>query len=129
MTRILVVDDDENVLKVLSRALERFGYEVLTAKDGRECVTMFQSSPTDLVICDIFMPRMDGLEVLMQLRKSHPDVKLIAVSGGGVRMKLDVLPLAEILGADATLEKPYDIDDLLRTIRRLISDNPQPSAS
>lgn len=102
--------------------LSRQGYEVLTAANGREGVKLFNSTPADLVISDILMPEMDGLEALKQLRQLSPNLKLIAVSGGGVRLKMDVLRVAELLGAAATFEKPYKIDALLASVRQLLAE-------
>lgn len=87
-----------------------------------EGVKLFNSTPADLVISDILMPEMDGLEALKQLRQLSPNLKLIAVSGGGVRLKMDVLRVAELLGAAATFEKPYKIDALLASVRQLLAE-------
>ncbi len=67
------------------------------------------------------MPEMDGLEALKELRRMSPQLKLIAVSGGGSRLKMDILRVAEFLGAAATFEKPYRIDELLSTVRTLLA--------
>jgi DNA-binding NtrC family response regulator len=122
MARILVIDDDESITSLLHMVLSRQGYEVLTAANGREGVKLFNSTPADLVISDILMPEMDGLEALKQLRQLSPNLKLIAVSGGGVRLKMDVLRVAELLGAAATFEKPYKIDALLASVRQLLAE-------
>jgi DNA-binding NtrC family response regulator len=122
MARILIIDDDESITSLLRMVLSRQGYEVLTAANGRERVKLFNSTPADLVISDILMPEMDGLEALKQLRQLSPNLKLIAVSGGGVRLKMDVLRVAELLGAAATFEKPYKIDALLASVRQLLAE-------
>jgi DNA-binding response OmpR family regulator len=122
MARILIIDDDESITSLLQMVLSRQGYEVLTAANGREGVKLFNCIPADLVISDILMPEMDGLEALKQLRQLSPNLKLIAVSGGGVRLKMDVLRVAELLGAAATFEKPYKIDALLASVRQLLAE-------
>jgi DNA-binding NtrC family response regulator len=122
MARILVIDDDESITSLLRMVLERHGYEVITAANGREGIRLFEELPADLVVSDILMPEMDGLEALQELRRISPNLKLIAVSGGGARLKMDVLKVAEYLGASATFEKPYKIDDILAAIRQLLSE-------
>jgi DNA-binding NtrC family response regulator len=122
MARILIIDDDESITSLLRMVLSRQGYEVVTAANGREGVKLFNSTPADLVISDILMPEMDGLEALKQLRQLSPNLKLIAVSGGGGRLKMDVLRVAELLGAAATFEKPYKIDALLASVRQLLAE-------
>jgi CheY-like chemotaxis protein len=84
-------------------------------------VRLYGTTPVDLVISDILMPEMDGIEALKALRQRNPELKLIAVSGGGKRLKMDLLKVARILGATATFEKPYNIQELLATVSRLLS--------
>jgi CheY-like chemotaxis protein len=115
------MDDDELIIKMLRMALENRGYDVIAATNGREGVRLYGTTPVDLVISDILMPEMDGIEALKALRQRNPELKLIAVSGGGKRLKMDLLKVARILGATATFEKPYNIQDLLATVSRLLS--------
>ncbi len=121
MARILIIDDDESITSLLRTVFEREGHEVATASNGREGVRIFQSRPADLVVSDILMPEMDGLEALKELRRISPDLKLIAVSGGSQRLKMDVLRVAQLLGASAAFEKPYRIDALLASARTLLA--------
>ncbi len=121
MARILIMDDDELIIKMLRMALENRGYDVIAATNGREGVRLYGTTPVDLVISDILMPEMDGIEALKALRQRNPELKLIAVSGGGKRLKMDLLKVARILGATATFEKPYNIQELLATVSRLLS--------
>jgi DNA-binding NtrC family response regulator len=122
MVRILIIDDDESITSMLQTVFEREGYEVATAQNGREGVRIFRAQPADLVVSDILMPEMDGLEALKELRRISPGLKLIAVSGGGQRLKMDVLRVAQLLGASATFEKPYRIDALLISVRKLLAE-------
>jgi CheY-like chemotaxis protein len=115
------MDDDELIIKMLRMALENRGYDVIAATNGREGVRLYGTTPVDLVISDILMPEMDGIEALKALRQRNPELKLIAVSGGGKRLKMDLLKVARILGATATFEKPYNIQELLATVSRLLS--------
>ncbi len=122
MARILIIDDDESITSLLRTVFEREGHEVTTAANGREGVRLYQARPADLVVSDILMPEMDGLEALKELRQISPGLKLIAVSGGGQRLKMDVLRVAQLLGASATFEKPYRIDALLASVRKLLAE-------
>jgi CheY-like chemotaxis protein len=83
MARILLIDDDEPVRTTLRLTLEHFGHTVIEARDGTEGLALFQHANADLVITDIVMPEKDGLEVLRELRRMHPSVKIIAISGPG----------------------------------------------
>ncbi len=122
MARILIIEDDESVAAMLRTVLERNGYEVTTAANGREGVRLYSDQQVDLVISDILMPEMDGLETFKELRRMSPDVKIIAISGGGERLNMDVLRVAELLGAAATFNKPYRIEALLAAVRQLLAE-------
>jgi CheY-like chemotaxis protein len=99
MARILILDDEEDMRESLRRALERSGHDVLAAAGGREGLKIHRATPADLVITDILMPELDGIEVLKQMLCDSPDLKVIAISGGSVRVQIDLLKIAEILGA------------------------------
>jgi CheY-like chemotaxis protein len=120
MSCILVIDDDENVLTLMRRMLEPEGYDVLDAPDGRNGLRLCSCRHVDLVITDIIMPEMEGLEVIMGLRREMPDVKIIAVSGGGRIQPGDYLELASALGADLTLTKPFTLNELRDAVRELM---------
>ena len=98
------------------------GFEVAFARDGQEALQMIDDGALpQVVITDIIMPRREGLEVIIELRKKHPGIRLIAISGGGRTKSADFLLLAKKLGADAILAKPLDMDTLEKTVRGLVA--------
>ena len=83
MARILVIDDDDQILRTLHQVLEMEGHEVVDASNGKEGIKLFRENGADLIITDIVMPEKEGLETIMELRRDFPDIKVIAISGGG----------------------------------------------
>jgi len=122
MARILVIEDDEIVRGVVRRVLQSKGFDILEAMDGKVGVEVFQTESPDLVITDIVMPNKEGLETIRDLRRLDPDVKIIAVSGGGRNTPDDYLILAEKFGAARTFEKPFEWDDLVEAIDELLGE-------
>ncbi len=120
MARILVVDDDDQIRNAFRLTLERAGYEVEEAQDGKAAMKRFAEWHADLVITDIVMPEKDGLEVMMELRHTAPNVKILAISGGGRINPFSYLAMAKHLGADAVLVKPVDKETLLKTVASLL---------
>jgi CheY-like chemotaxis protein len=119
--RILVVDDDGNVRSMICENLRDQGYEVTEAGNGELGSELLKTQGTpDLVITDIVMPKRDGLELIMEIRKEYPDVKLIAISGGGRTWGGDYLSMSERLGSHAILAKPFSMTELEETVRRLV---------
>lgn len=121
MEHILIVDDDRGVRTLLGRILERAGYRVTEAADGRQAMEMVRRDQPALVITDIFMPEQDGLEIVRELRLSHPATGVIAISGGGVGIGLDHLPHAAAFGAHRTLNKPFSSDQVLEAVRSILA--------
>ena len=121
MAKILLVDDDNMLRELMCRALTRAGHHVVDLSDGREVERCLQREPFDLVITDILMPNRDGIETLTMLRESHPDIKVIAISGGGDQVTLSYLPAMSKLGADATLAKPFRLRELTDMVAELVS--------
>lgn len=115
----MVIDDDEVVRMALTLLLEKAGHEVVAADDGRKGMALFKMNPTDVVLTDIYMPNQEGLATIMALRSAYPAVKVVAISGGGANARLDVLPVAEALGADRALRKPVNPKDLIAMIDEL----------
>jgi CheY-like chemotaxis protein len=120
MKRILLVDDVPAVRLSIRAALEAVGYQVLEASDGKEALTLLDSQGVDLIVTDLWMPNLDGVELLKRLRAGNANIRVIAISGGGMRKPIDVsAALAQTWGADAVLYKPFDNDDLVAEIKRL----------
>jgi CheY-like chemotaxis protein len=120
---VLVVEDDSQYRRLLKEVLENFGYEVLTTANGKEALQVFQEQMPKLVITDIIMPEKEGIETIRELRKLAPNVKIIAVSGGGIGSAGIYLKIAKSVGADRTIEKPMVIDELISTVRELLPEN------
>lgn len=122
MARMLLIDDDDYARAALRRALERAGHSVIEAADGREGIRCYHETPAAVVITDILMPGQDGLETIMALQKEFPDVKIIAISGGGETGRMDFLYVAERLGAQYTFHKPFELRELLAAVHELLRD-------
>ena len=117
---ILVIDDDETTRHVLRAILEREGYTVLDAPDGDKGIRQYQENPTDLVITDIIMPGKEGIETIRDLRQEFPNVKIVAISGGGRIGPDSYLQMARGIGALRTLTKPIDRTALLKTVEEVL---------
>jgi DNA-binding response OmpR family regulator len=111
--RILVIEGNLDLRDYLRLALETQGYQVLTARNGEEALGYLNGHPVDVVLTDIFMPEMDGIETIAALRKLFPDIRVIAMSG---RPGVDYLAVARELGVARTLRKPFDIEELLAAL-------------
>ena len=117
MANILLVDDEKSIRKTLREILEYEGYAVDEAQDGAEGLRMIQDGDYDIVLCDIKMPKMDGMEVLAKATKSNPDVPIIMISGHGT---LETAVDAVKNGAYDYVSKPPDLNRLLITIRNAL---------
>ena len=121
MNNILVIDDNENMLSMMCDLLQRSGYTVYSAMDGVQGLKTFYACCPDLVITDLIMPDKEGLEVIMELSKHDPKPKIIAISGGGKLGPQTYLPLAEMLGSDHILEKPFHPSELIAYVKELLA--------
>jgi DNA-binding response OmpR family regulator len=117
LARILVIDDDREVRDSIGSYLRRAGHEVRVASNGREALNGVRKPDIDLVITDLNMPDVDGIEVINELRESTASAPVIAISGGGLIDKQLLLDNARMLGAVATLAKPFELSELDRAIR------------
>lgn len=107
--------------EMIKTSLIRRKYTVLEAANGKEALSHFKPSMTDLVVTDLIMPEEDGLKVIMKLKELKPSLKIIAISGGGKAGPGGYLNLAKALGAHAVLSKPFSINDLISKIEELLS--------
>jgi CheY-like chemotaxis protein len=120
--RALVIDDDLQIRRVVSRILSDAGFDVVEAQEGREGLKQMLTFPPDVILTDIIMPEMEGIEFIRHVRRILPRVKVIAMSGGGKTSKSAlVLYMAKSLGADAVLEKPFGAEALLEAVRGLLA--------
>ena len=116
MSTILIIDDDEAVRTGVRRLLERIGHEVVEAVDGRDALRIAGETDLDLVVTDVNMPEMDGIEVIMALSQRESSVPIIAISGGGKMPKELLLHSAGLLGAVTTLAKPFELVEIQRAV-------------
>ena len=110
---ILLVDDDVMVRETVKHILLSAAHDVVLAQDGKRALEAFAKSRFDLVVTDIIMPEKDGIEVIAEMRRLKPQVRILAISGGGRIGNTDFLQIAEKIGAAATIAKPFDPDDFL----------------
>jgi YesN/AraC family two-component response regulator len=120
MSSILIIDDDAQILKMLRQILEREKYHVTEASNGKQGLRLYRENPADLVITDIIMPEKEGIEIIIELKRDYPDVKIIAISGGGRINPDDYLDIAKKLGANRIFAKPVERKELLHAVRELL---------
>ncbi len=120
----MVVEDDKNTMEIFSRALEKENCRVTMSLSMEEALLGFDQMPYDLVIADIFMTGMGGIEGIQRMREVRPEVKILATSAGYSDMTPQAaLKAAEKIGADAVLPKPFALDDLRDVAARLLDDD------
>jgi DNA-binding NtrC family response regulator len=122
MATILLIDDEDQVRTLFQVALEETGYRVLSAASGEDGLRLFNEERVDLVLVDIFMPSMDGLELIPLLQKTRPACKIIAISGGS--WEWNYLDTAKSLGAHGTLKKPLHLQELLDMVSTQLKSSP-----
>ncbi len=114
MATILLVDDEDQARMLFQVALAGAGYRVLTAESGPHGLRLLQHQEVDLILVDILMPEMDGLELIQLLHKTRPACKIIAMSGGSGEW--NYLDSAKHMGANDTLKKPFSLQELLEAV-------------
>ena len=121
--RILVIDDDEQMRVLLRQVMEWSGFTVDDAENGRKGMQIQRRQPADLVITDLIMPEQEGLETISLLKKEFPEVKIVAISGGGRIGPEAYLPAARELGADLVFSKPFDVKEFVTAVRGLLGND------
>lgn len=121
MANVLVIDDDAGVRSVVVKMLERDGHSVTGVENGKLALRHFSESPADLVISDVYMPEMDGIECLLRLQEISPDTRIIMMSGGGVISMEEVLETSTLLGAVGSLQKPIDMTQLRTAVAQALA--------
>ncbi|GAX59509.1 cheY-like receiver [Candidatus Scalindua japonica] len=119
--RILVIDDDKAILKLITTMLNQEGYDLITASNGKEGLQLLsQESGIDLVICDMIMPEKEGVETIHEIKQDYPNIKVLATSGGGYISGSKYLTMAQQLGADTVLKKPFVYQQLVDAVQELL---------
>ncbi|MCF7760873.1 MAG: response regulator [Cephaloticoccus sp.] len=121
MASILILEDDDMFRGFLADALKSAGHEVREAADGEKGLRMFNAQPADLVLTDIIMPGKEGIATVRELRKAHPGLGIIAMSGGVAINSPLYLDIAQGLGADRKLQKPFRLETLLQTVDEVLA--------
>jgi len=116
MAVILVIDDEADICALLREALERDGHEVLTARDGRDGMQVYQAHRPAVVITDIFMPRRSGIDLVLELGRADPPPTMIAMSGVAGSSFLEAAREANVA---RTFVKPFDVREIVRAVREL----------
>jgi CheY-like chemotaxis protein len=121
MTRILLVDDDDLSRGAVHKMLERGGYSVNSTSQGSDAIARYKTDRADLVITDLIMPETDGLEIIQQLRRIDPKVRILAISGGGRVDAEEYLSVARKFGAVEVLPKPFTGQELTQAVERALA--------
>jgi CheY-like chemotaxis protein len=119
MSKILIVDDDITYRNSLKEIIEAEGHEVTECSNGNEALIEQKKNPFDIIVTDIIMPEVDGLEIIFQVKKNYPSTKIIAITGGGVFHTMDLLLMAKELGASMVLSKPFCVSMLKIQLKSL----------
>jgi CheY-like chemotaxis protein len=128
MTKVLVVDDEAPIRELLRAAFQARGYEVAEAENGERALEQYDAFQPSVVVIDLIMPGMEGIEAIRHLRKKDRGLRIIALSGGGTMGFTDFLKYAQQLGADLAMSKPVALKELLANVAQLVSAEPSSAA-
>src|SRR6267154_840737 len=126
--RVLVIEDDEDFRNLVLHWFRNCGIDAAGARNGAQGLAMQRVAPATVIVTDIFMPEMEGIETIHDLRREFPEVKVIAMSGRDSRMKFDVFEVARQIGAVRTFKKPFKFEELIAAVRELAGPMPMHSA-
>lgn len=121
MACILIIDDEDDLRRIMRNALEKQGHEVIEARNGSDALELFEQHPADLIVTDIMMPESDGIETIIALRRKDPEIRIIAISGGGRVGDTNYLTMAEKFGATQVLAKPFRREQLVDAVRESLA--------
>ena len=122
MKKVLIIEDDQHILMMVKRMLEHFGFEIRLASNGQYGLELYKKINADLVITDIIMPEKEGLELIREMRRINPDLKIIAMSGGGKLSADNYLETAKIFGATKILQKPFTKKQLVSAVQSIFGE-------
>ena len=121
MSTILVVDDEQPVCDMIKDMLEPAGYTITATQSANEAISLFNECPLDMIITDMVMPEKTGIDLIMKIREKSPDVKILAISGGGgINGRFDYLAVAELVGAESILKKPFTMGQLRERVKTMM---------
>lgn len=124
--RVLVIEDNDDFRNLTLRWFQSYGIEAEGAANGARGLALQRARPADVIVTDIFMPEMEGIETIHDLRKEFPAAKIIAMSGRDPMMKFDVFQVAREIGAVKTFKKPFRFEELVSAVRELAKASPLP---
>jgi CheY-like chemotaxis protein len=122
MARILIVDDESSMRLLIREMLRPLGHELLTAENGCSAAELLQTQAVDLIITDLVMPEKTGIDLILDIKKTAPAVKVLAISGGGgITGRFDYLPIAKLIGAEHILKKPFRREELCEMVTAMLA--------
>lgn len=121
MPSILVIDDNDVFRATTALWLKRHGFHVVEAANGKEGIRALETMVPDVILTDILMPEQDGLETIQMVRKKHPKMRIVAMSGGMLDGRVDFLPIARKFGADHVMPKPFSGSELLLVLEKVMA--------
>jgi len=120
MYSVLIVEDDESYGELLEFGLTESGYQIKLVTSAKEGLTLLSQFKFNLIICDVLMPEMDGLEFLLEVKKLNLSLKIIMMSGGGITKNKLYLDNSTAMGCDAVIEKPFTVQELEKLIKSVL---------
>ena len=121
VAKILLIDDDSALRRTMKKIVENSGHVADEAEDGQVGLRLFEEGEYDLVVTDLFMPEKEGIETIMELRERAPEIKILVVSGGMALDREGPLSDAEALGADASLPKPFSVEEFTAAVEEILN--------